>query len=73
MCGLVCPSRTTERGGEGDGVKEGEEEEGEREREPRRCTGAAAQCVRLEQIKRTGVHSETVCLGICMGESCGFR
>ena len=32
MCGLVCPSRTSERVGEGD-VKEGGEEEGERERE----------------------------------------
>ena len=33
LCGLVCPSRTSERGGEGDGVKEGGGEEGERERE----------------------------------------
>ena len=33
LCGLVCPSRTSERGGEGDCVKEGEGEEGERERE----------------------------------------
>ncbi len=24
LCGLVCPSRTSERGGEGDFVKEGE-------------------------------------------------
>ena len=32
-CGLVCPSRTSERGGEGDCVKEGGGEEGERERE----------------------------------------
>ena len=32
-CELVCPSRTTERGGEGYCVKEGEGEEGERERE----------------------------------------
>ncbi len=30
---LVCPSRTNERGGEGYCVKEGEGEEGERERE----------------------------------------
>ena len=30
---LVCPSRTSERGGEGDRVKEGGGEEGERERE----------------------------------------
>jgi hypothetical protein len=29
----VCPSRTSERGGEGDCVKEGGGEEGERERE----------------------------------------
>ncbi len=34
LCGLVCPSRTSERGGEGDCVKErgGREEERERER-----------------------------------------
>jgi hypothetical protein len=30
LCGLVCPSRTSERG-EGDCVKEGGGEEGERE------------------------------------------
>jgi len=33
LCGLFCPSRTSERGGEGHCVKEGLEEEGERERE----------------------------------------
>jgi len=33
LCGLVCPSRTSERGEEGDCVKEGGEGEGERERE----------------------------------------
>jgi hypothetical protein len=33
LCGRVCPSRTSERGGEGDCVKEGGGEEGERERE----------------------------------------
>jgi hypothetical protein len=33
LCGLVCPSRTSERGGEGYGVKEGGGEEGESERE----------------------------------------
>ena len=33
LCGLVCPSRTSECGGEGDCVKEGGGEEGERERE----------------------------------------
>ncbi len=32
-CELVCPTRTNERGGEGYCVKEGEGEEGERERE----------------------------------------
>jgi hypothetical protein len=32
LCGLVCPSHTSERG-EGDCVKEGGGEEGERERE----------------------------------------
>jgi hypothetical protein len=33
LCGLVCPSRTSERGGEGDCVKERGGGEGERERE----------------------------------------
>jgi hypothetical protein len=33
LCGLVCPSRTSERGGKGDCVKEGGGYEGERERE----------------------------------------
>ncbi len=33
LCGLVCPSRTSERGGEGYCGKEGGGEEGERERE----------------------------------------
>jgi hypothetical protein len=33
LCGLVCPSRTSERGGEGDCVKEGGGGGGERERE----------------------------------------
>jgi hypothetical protein len=32
LCGLVCPSRISERGGEGDCIKEGGGEEGERER-----------------------------------------
>jgi hypothetical protein len=33
LCGLGCPSRTSERGGEGDCEKEGGGEEGVRERE----------------------------------------
>ena len=33
LCGLVCTSCTSERGGKGDCVKEGGGEEGERERE----------------------------------------
>jgi hypothetical protein len=33
LCGLVCPSRTSERGGEGYCVKGGGGEEGEHERE----------------------------------------
>jgi hypothetical protein len=33
LCGLVCPSRTSECGGEGYCVKGGGGEEGERERE----------------------------------------
>ena len=31
LCGLICPSRAGERGGEGDCVKEGGEEDGGRE------------------------------------------
>ena len=37
LCELVCPSRTSERGGEGYCVKEGGREEGERERERAVC------------------------------------
>ena len=33
LSGLVCPSRTSERGGEGDCAKEGRGGEGEREKE----------------------------------------
>ncbi len=33
LCGLVCPSRTSEHGGEGYCVNQGGGEEGERERE----------------------------------------
>jgi hypothetical protein len=33
LCGIVCPSRTSERQGEGDCVNEGGGGEGERERE----------------------------------------
>jgi hypothetical protein len=33
LCGLVCPSRASERGGEGYCAKEGGEVEGEREKE----------------------------------------
>jgi hypothetical protein len=36
LCGLVCPSRTSERGGEGYCVKGGGGEEGEHARERRR-------------------------------------
>jgi hypothetical protein len=31
LCGVACPSRTSERGGKGDCVKEGGGEEGERD------------------------------------------
>jgi hypothetical protein len=44
LCRLVCPSRTSERGGKGDCVKEGGGlgEEGESEREPERRGARAA-------------------------------
>jgi hypothetical protein len=44
LCGLGCPSRTSERGGEGDCVKEGGVQEGkcERERALERSALAAA-------------------------------
>ncbi len=48
LCGLVYPSRTSEHGGEGDCVKEGRGEEGERERE--RVLG-----VRLRHSRRVDV------------------
>ena len=38
LCGLVCSSRTSERGGEGDCVKEGGGGQGKRERERARKT-----------------------------------
>ena len=41
LCGLGCPTRTSERGGEGDCVKEGGGGEGERKRERAACTVAA--------------------------------
>jgi hypothetical protein len=41
LCELVCPSLTNERGGEGYCVKEGEGEEGERERESSLKTGCS--------------------------------
>jgi hypothetical protein len=41
LCGLVCPSRTSERGGKGDCVKEGGGEEGRRGAREGACTGAA--------------------------------
>jgi hypothetical protein len=37
LCGLGCPSRASERGGEGYCVKEGGGEEEERERECKVC------------------------------------
>jgi hypothetical protein len=37
LCGLVSPSRTSKRGGEGDCEKEGGGGEGERERERIYC------------------------------------
>ena len=43
LCELVCPSRTSERRGEGYCVKEGGGEEGERERE--RARGGVCVCV----------------------------
>ena len=57
LCGLVCPSRTSERGGEGDCVKEGGGEEGERERERalgllHRCYYATAVDIEVDHQRR---------------------
>jgi hypothetical protein len=41
LCGLGCPSRTSERGGKGDCVKEGGGGEGRREVREGACIGAA--------------------------------
>ena len=49
LCGLVCPSRTSERGGEGYRVKGGWREEGERvRREVRKCDGCV--CLLLQYL-----------------------
>jgi hypothetical protein len=57
LCGLICPSRTSERGGEGDCVKEGGGEEGERERERalgllHRCYYATALDIEVDHQRR---------------------
>jgi hypothetical protein len=59
LCGLTCPSRTSERGGEGDCVKEGRGGKGERERA---CTGAA-----------TMPHPSTLRLMMMMPFICSYR
>ena len=49
LCGLVCPSRTSERGGEGYCVKEGGGEEGESERErARKCDYTTALDIQVD-------------------------
>jgi hypothetical protein len=57
LCGLVCPSRTSERGGEGDCVKEGG-----RRREVREgaCIGAATM---LQPWLDIEVDPQHCCLG----------
>ncbi len=52
LCGLVCPSRTSERGGEGYCVKEGGGEEGERERERARKLPATCHDTTLRRTTR---------------------
>jgi hypothetical protein len=57
LCGLICPSRTSERGKEGDCVKEGGGEEGERERERalgllHRCYYATALDIEVDHQRR---------------------
>jgi hypothetical protein len=48
LCGLVCPSRTSERGREGDCVKEGGGGEGDRERE--RALGLLLCHIHIERV-----------------------
>jgi hypothetical protein len=50
LCGLVCPSRTSERGGEGYCVKGGGGEEGERERERVREVRLRCVCLLLQYL-----------------------
>jgi hypothetical protein len=56
LCGLVCPSRTSERGGEGDCVKEGGEEVGKCERERA-----------LERL-RYYIPGHSLCPGVCLSQ-----
>jgi hypothetical protein len=49
LCGLVCPSRTSARGGKGDCVKEGGGEEGERVKERALGRGAAVTAATMPQ------------------------
>jgi hypothetical protein len=66
LCGLVCPSRTIERGGKGDCVKGGGGEEGERVKEralgrpPVQQFAVARFPIRLNKAPRTdGLQSTT--------------
>ena len=58
LCGLVCPSRTSERGGEGDCVKEGEGG-GKREKE-RGCHYGTALDIEVDPQRR--------CFGCCQSD-----
>ena len=60
QCGLVCPSRTNERGGEEDCVKEGGGGEGERDRE--RALGLLL-CQSALDIQKSEVDPQHSCFG----------
>jgi len=60
LCGLVCPSRTNERGGEEDCVKEGGGGEGERDRE--RALGLLL-CQSALDIQKSEVDPQHSCFG----------
>jgi hypothetical protein len=63
LCGLGCPSRTSERGGEGDCVKGGGGVEGKCERERAFYQGLKSK-VGLAAAKAGGVEDQPQCPGL---------